>query len=217
MHHVPLLLVRHGTDLRRFTPREPETPRTDAVPLIVSVGRLVEKKGFDDLLAAIAVLRGRGYELRCRIYGDGPAREALEAQRDANGLTGCVEFAGACTQDDLARVYREANVFALTPFVADDGDRDGIPNAIVEAMASGLPVVTTDAGGITELVVDDVSGLVAVPRDIGMIASDIARLIDDPGLSDRLRQGALEAVADYDIDAAAAALVELFTVPETTP
>ena len=180
--HPRLRLIHHGVELDRFVP----APRTVAAPPvgIVSVGRLVEKKGFPDLLHACAELKrsraGSAPPFRLRIYGDGPLRAELTALRDRLGLSGEVELVGERAGEEILRAYQEADVFALTPSVTADGDRDGVPNVVVEAMACGLPVVTTDAGGIAEAVRHGVTGLVAAPRDVRMLARHLAELVDDP-------------------------------------
>ena len=91
-----------------------------------------------------------------------------------------VELVGERTGDEVLRAYQRADIFALTPCVTDDGDRDGVPNVVVEAMACGLPVVTTDAGGIPEAVRHGVNGLVAAPRDVGTLVGHLGELIADP-------------------------------------
>jgi glycosyltransferase involved in cell wall biosynthesis len=180
--HDRLRLIHHGVELDRFVP----APRSDgaAGPVeIVSVGRLVPKKGFPDLLHACQRLKGtatRGVPFRLRIYGDGPLRSELTVLRDRLGLADEVELVGERTGDEVLRAYQRADIFALTPCVTEDGDRDGVPNVVVEAMACGLPVVTTDAGGIPEAVRHGVNGLVAAPRDVGTLVGHLGELIADP-------------------------------------
>jgi glycosyltransferase involved in cell wall biosynthesis len=177
--HPRLRLVHHGVALERFAP----APRPEAGrPVeILAVGRLVEKKGFPDLLQACRLLRDAGHDgFRLRIHGDGPLRAELVGLRDRLGLQDRVDFLGEADGDRILRAYQRADVFALTPCVTADGDRDGVPNVIVEAMACGLPVVTTDAGGIAEVVRHGTTGLVAAPRDVGTLARHLAELVGDP-------------------------------------
>ena len=170
----------------------------------MSVGRLVEKKGFVDLLHALALLAGDGQGFRCRLYGEGPLLGELTALRDALGLADRVELMGPASSDQIIAALGTADVFVLTPQVTPDGDRDGIPNVLVEAMACGLPVVTTSAGGITELVDNDVNGLVCAPGDVAGIAGALRRLLRDPRLRARLATVARRTVEDgYDVDEAA--------------
>lgn len=207
-------LIHHGVELGRFTPVP--APRRATVG-IVSVGRMVEKKGFADLLQACALLRDRlpgpaaAPAFRLTIYGDGPLREELTALRDRLGLDAEVDFAGECDGDAVLRAYRRADVFALTPCVTADGDRDGVPNVIVEAMACGLPVVATDAGGVGEIVRPDGNGLLAAPGDVEAVAGHLHRLVTDPELRQRLGAAGRRTVEEgYDVEAAAQELALLF-------
>lgn len=205
----PVRVIHHGVDLDRFRPAPAETG--DRVPTLVSVGRLVEKKGYADLLTALAQLASTGTPFRCRIYGDGPLREPLRDLGAALGLQDQVTWAGACSSEQVAAALGEADAFVLTPVHTADGDRDGIPNALVEAMACGLPVVTTSAGGVTELVTDEVDGLVTVPGDVTAIAAAVGRVLADAALRARLGAAARRTVErDYDVDAAAGELERVF-------
>jgi glycosyltransferase involved in cell wall biosynthesis len=115
-------------------------------------------------------------------------------------------------------VFHQADVFALTPVVAADGDRDGVRNVLVEAMACGLPVVTTDAGGISELVLPGSNGLLAPARDVAAIAEHLAVVLDDPALRQQLGVQARRTVeADYDIRDAGRRLRDLFAGVEARP
>jgi glycosyltransferase involved in cell wall biosynthesis len=111
-------------------------------------------------------------------------------------LEGHVTLTGARPRREILAAYREADLFALAPCVLEDGDRDGIPNVIIEAMASGLPVVTTAAGGIPELVTPGVTGLIVEPHDIAGIAANIGRLLDDAALRARLGSAGRAAVEE---------------------
>jgi glycosyltransferase involved in cell wall biosynthesis len=188
-------LIHCGVDLQEFRPPERETPPIPA-PLILSVGRLVEKKGFSDLLAACRRLKDAGRAFRCEIYGDGPLRVELQAEVQELGLGGDVTLAGARTQTELRGAFQRAAVFALTPCVAHDGDRDGIPVAILEAMAFGLPVVSTAVAGVPEAVIHDRTGLLAEPHDIASIAKHLAALLADEPRRRRLGQQARLAVGE---------------------
>ena len=210
--HGKVLLVHHGVDLHEFRPHESDGAAAGA-PLLLSVGRLVEKKGFADLLAACHRLRRSGRRFRCRIYGDGPERSRLLAMLEELDLGQYVTMAGGRPRREIMSAYREADLFALTPFVTDDGDRDGIPNVIIEAMASGLPVVTTAAGGIPELVTPGVDGLVARPHDVQGIAARLAALLDDAALRRRLGLAGRATVAQrFDLRRSAEELATLFGV-----
>ena len=212
-------LIHHGVDLHGFQPasekQEPRSesrPSTDgSPPLILSVGRLVEKKGFPDLLLALARLKERGYRFRCAIYGDGPLHGELAAQIVRLGLDDEVTLAGECAQRELIPVFQRANIFALAPFVTEDGDRDGVPNVLVEAMACGLPVVATAVAGIPELVAHERNGLLVPPQNPEALAGALAALLDDA--AKREQYGAMArytVVESFDLRAAARELAALF-------
>jgi glycosyltransferase involved in cell wall biosynthesis len=183
-----------------FHPAQPRP--TGASPLVLSIGRLVEKKGFGDLLDALRLVKDRGVGFRCVVYGDGPLREELIDAVTRLGLAGDVTFAGARTQRELVDALAAADLFALTPCVTDDGDRDGVATVLLEAMACGLPVVSTAAGGIPEVVIHDQTGLLAEPHDVPAIAEHLAALLADTPR--RLRLGSRarhEMVANFDREA----------------
>jgi glycosyltransferase involved in cell wall biosynthesis len=210
----PVLVIRHGVDLERFAPA-PEH-RTPEVPTVISVGRLVPKKGYADLLRALQLLRRTGARFRFGLYGDGPLWDELVELRDELGLRGCLQLMGARDNDQIVSALRGADVFALTPRVAEDGDRDGIPNVLVEAMACALPVVTTSAGGVTELVEHGVNGLLADPGDVPRVAELIGTLLSDPEQRRRLGAAARRTVErSFDVDSAAREL-ERVLIPEST-
>ncbi|QWZ08030.1 glycosyltransferase family 4 protein [Nocardioides panacis] len=212
----PVRVIHHGVDLRRFAPSGHPAP--GPVPLLVSVGRLVEKKGFPDLLRALRLVKERGLRFQVRVLGDGPLLGELVRLRDELGLTGDVELPGAEDSDAVVRALRDATAFALTPRVLADGDRDGIPNVLVEAMACGLPVVTTTAGGITELVAHDVNGLLAEPGDVPGIADSLARVLTDAGSRTRLGAAARQTVErGYDTDEAASCLERVLRAGAPVP
>jgi glycosyltransferase involved in cell wall biosynthesis len=170
---LPLHVIYHGTDIRRFSPlaRRAEPNR------ILSIGRLVPKKGFDGLIEALRILAQRRVDFTCDIIGDGPLRGALESAAQRAGLAGRVSFQGARLQDDVVDAYRRASLFVLAPVMTEDGDRDGIPNVLVEAMACGLPVVSTRLSGIPELIEDGVEGLLVAPNDPKALATAVERLL----------------------------------------
>ncbi len=188
-----VVLAYHGVDTDRFRP----APHTgaDAAPLrVLAVGRLVAKKGYPVLLNALRQLADGGRTVTCRIAGGGPDRAALTALAGELGLDQVVTFVGACTHQEVAAEFARADVFVQASVVLSDGDRDGIPNALLEAMASGLPVVASAVSGIPEAVDDGVSGLLVAPGDAAGLAGALARLRDDAGLARSLASGARAAV-----------------------
>jgi glycosyltransferase involved in cell wall biosynthesis len=185
-------LVYHGIDLEQFRLRAspPSAEGRKSPPLVLSVGRLVPKKGHEDVIRACALLRDRGIPFQCLIVGCGPLHGELSALIVRLELTDRVLLYGAMTHADLLGLYREADVFVLAPRIAEDGDRDGIPNVIAEAMAIGVPVVATEVSGIPELVRHGASGLLAPCRDPAAIAVAMQRLFDDRALGRRLAERA---------------------------
>lgn len=167
-HHPELL--RHGVDLTRFA----AVPAPGTGPLtLLAVGRLVEKKGFDVLLEALALLEP---SVRLRIVGDGPLRAELAGQVVALGLADRVELLGSRTHADLPALYAGADVVVVPSVVDRHGDRDGLPNVVLEAMASGRPVVASDVAAIPAAVRDGVTGTLVPPRDPVHLAAALAAL-----------------------------------------
>jgi glycosyltransferase involved in cell wall biosynthesis len=199
----------HGVDLRKFTPRA--RPPADEVPLVLSVGRLVQKKGFPDLLRACRILTDKGHALRCMIVGDGPERARLDAVVRELGLGGVVSLPGSASQEELLDVYRRATVFALPCRVLEDGDRDGIPNVLLEAMAVGLPVVATSVAGIGELVRDRYNGLLVRERDADALASALESLLTDRVRREQLARNGRRTVTErFDASVNVRTLARLF-------
>jgi glycosyltransferase involved in cell wall biosynthesis len=177
--------IYHGTDLERF--RFGAHGLADP-PMILSIGRLVKKKGLDHLIAACGLLRDRGRRFQCRIVaGSRDLWNELTTQIRDLGLSSSVVIEGPLDQEEVRKLYPQATVFALPCVIADDGDRDGIPNVLVEAAAAGVPIVSTAVSGITELVVDGDTGCLVPPRDPVALGAAIERLLDSPDLRAGLR------------------------------
>jgi glycosyltransferase involved in cell wall biosynthesis len=179
--------------------------------LIISIGQLWERKGLRYLVEACGVLRDRGADFRCEIVGDGPLRAELEALIQELDLADRVLLTGPQPFPEVVRRYRRASVFVLPCIVTDEGDRDGIPNVILEAMASRLPVVSTAVSGIPEVIHDGETGLVVPQRDPAAIADAVQRLAADPGLAAAIGERANALVrAEFDPDRNVGRLLELF-------
>lgn len=201
-------VLRTGISLSLYPFRLRERPERLG---LISVGRLVEKKGLGDALQAVARLVGEGLALGYDIIGDGPLRDRLERQAQALGLAGVVRFHGALDQGRLPAWLDRADVLLAPSVTASDGDQEGIPNVLKEAMAAGLPVVSTRHSGIPELVEHGVTGLLAEEHDPAGLAGCLRRLIEEPGLWQPLTQAARERVErDYDIERQNDMLVELY-------
>ena len=202
--------VYHGLDLAPFRGPSSHTPEP-AEAVILSVARLVEKKGLDDLLAAVHILRLRGRRLRLEIIGTGPLRERLKAQATHLGLDDRVRLLGAQPYEAVCLAYRRASVFALPCRVAADGDRDGIPNVLLEAVASGVPVVSTPVSGVPELIECDRSGLLVEPNNPAMLADALDRILESPELRARLTEAARAKLdPHFSLDHCSARLLALF-------
>jgi glycosyltransferase involved in cell wall biosynthesis len=170
--------IYNGVDLSRF-PALPAPPAPDP-PLILFVGRAVEKKGVPDLLAALALLRRRGSAARCRIVGGGPLEASLRQQVADLGLVEAADFVEAASQEDVIGIHLPAASASVVPcIVASDGDRDGLPTTLLEAMARGVPVVSTRLPGIPEAVPDGTAGLLCDPGDVEGLAAAIQATLDD--------------------------------------
>jgi glycosyltransferase involved in cell wall biosynthesis len=220
-------LVYHGLDLARYQPvqhpasterhadaeRLPDGERSPVrqPPLLLSVGRLTEKKGFTYLIAACKELKEQGYEFECHIVGEGPLRADLEAQIARLDLEDTLILCGALPHKAVIDKYRQAILFVLPCIVAQDGDRDGIPNVLIEAMAMQIPVVSTDHSSIPELVQTSVTGLLVPPKDKQALAEALAHLLDDQSLCQEMGQrGRQKVLKDFDVDRNVRRLYDLF-------
>ncbi|UZG45803.1 glycosyltransferase [Caldimonas thermodepolymerans] len=205
--HERLRIVHCGV-----TPAEiPFRPDGREPGLILAVGRLDEIKGFRHLVDACVLLQAWGVPFQCLVIGEGRLRGALEQQIAAHGLQERVHLPGACRQEEVREHLYRASVFALPSVVTDRGDRDGIPVALMEAMASGAPVVSTRVSGIPELVEHEVSGLLVPPGDAESLARALQRLLTEPALGARLAHHARQTVErDFDVAKEARKLYEAF-------
>lgn len=200
----------NGIDLSAFQPSGPE----NRVPgRILAVGRLVEKKGFFDLIKACATLAQRGVDFDCRIIGDGPLHHALAHHIEGLGLAEKVRLLGPMPQEDLTRALGEASVVTLPCIVTADGDRDGLPTVLLEAMAKGLPVVTTTVTGGPEIVVEGETGLLVPPGQPEALATALQTVIGDPARAVTMgHAGRLRAEAIFDLRASSRELARLFAM-----
>jgi glycosyltransferase involved in cell wall biosynthesis len=180
--------IYNGLDLAEFGRADfSSTP-----PLIIGVGRLIPKKGFGDLIRACALLVERGKAFRCEIIGEGPLKDELRRQIDELCLGNNVELIGAKAQTQLRRRLAAANVFVLPSVIDPDGGMDNLPTVIMEAMATGLPVVSTNIGGIPEMVVENETGFLVQPGDVAAMADAIEKAINDSSSAARLGESGYE-------------------------
>lgn len=206
-------LVYHGLDIEQFKPG-PNKANPETVQ-ILAVGRFVEKKGFHFLVEACQRLKQRGHRFQCRILGEpGDSLEPLMAQVEKFGLREIVSLEGPVTHEALATLYRQAHIFALPCQVLDNGDRDGIPNVLMEAMASGLAVVSSKISGIPELIDDQINGWLVPEKDVNALAAALESLILSPELRHRLGENARAKICqDFDARQTNHRLLRLFRGP----
>lgn len=220
----------HGIALERFAvPRAPSR----GAPVITACGTLFARKGFIDLVQACGILKRRGRRFRCVIIGEGPQRRGLEALIAAEGVKDEVTLTGALPQTEVVRWYSQSYLFvlpclawtlrighhtgvlvkALEAWFEGKGSvlKDGIPNALVEAMAMGIPVISTRIAGIPELVRHEENGMLVPPEDPARLAEAMDRLLLDPQLGKRLgERGAADVRARFDRRKNVEALAEIF-------
>jgi glycosyltransferase involved in cell wall biosynthesis len=202
-------IVHLGVDTERFRP--PDNVEARIPVRILCIGRLIEKKGQQVLVDACKELAERGIDFRCQIVGEGPLRAELESRITRYGLQDRVTLAGALTQESVLKLNQESDIFALPAVVARSGDQDGMPVVLLEAMACGLPVVTTPIAGIPDLVQDGVNGLLVGQRDVTGLADALQRLAEDAGLRVRLGQAARQTILqEFQIQHNASKLVRIF-------
>jgi len=193
-----LAVVRCGVS---FSPRSGPLRPPVGVFKIASLGRMVEKKGFDVLIEAVALLRKSGVRVELCIAGDGPLLSNMELLAQAAcGLEG-VSFIGSLPHNEVAGWMQQYDAFVLACKQDAQGDMDGIPVVLMEAMSQQVPVVSTRLSGIPELVMHDTTGLLAEPGDAGSLSCQIARLIESPELRQRLvAQAQIHVVQEFGQD-----------------
>jgi colanic acid/amylovoran biosynthesis glycosyltransferase len=174
--------VFNGIDTAGFPPRRREIAR----PRLVSIGRYVEKKGFPDLIAACEILRDRGHGFECLLIGGGPMEATLREQIDRSGLVDQVRLLGPKPQAEVRELLATADLFVLPCIEEAGGGSDNLPTVIMEAMACGVPVISTPIAGVPEMIASSVDGLLVPPRSPAGLAAAIEQLLADPALAARL-------------------------------
>ncbi len=190
--------IPHGLELEKYSPTK---QHVNGRPLILSVGQLKERKGFIQLIQACGQLKDMGYRLDCQIVGRGPQQVELQRLIVELALQDTVTLAGALPHDQVIEKYRRAALFVLPCIQTAEGDVDGIPNVLAEAMASQVPVVSTDISAIPELVKNHENGLLVPQQDVPALAEAIAHLLDQPDLRGELgRNGRKTVLQTFDVE-----------------
>ncbi len=200
--------IYNGLNLADF----PYRPPVDRSPLIIGIGRLVEKKGFSDLIAACRILTDRGRAFECQIVGGGLLRGELAKQIKASHLDERVTLLGPRSREEVIQRVGKAAVMAAPCVISESGNRDGLPTVLLESMALGTPCISTDVTGIPELVRHEQTGLLARQNDPASLADALERLLDDQRLAGELAANARRLIEDeFDIERNTPVMREIFT------
>jgi glycosyltransferase involved in cell wall biosynthesis len=201
-------VIHNGVDVAGFKPdgrrrREPDH--------ILAVGRLVPKKGFGDLLDACRIMKDRGISFKCLIAGDGLEAESLRSKQERLDLGIEVEFLGPKNQKEVIKLMQRSTLLCLPCTVDDDGNRDALPTVILEAMACGLPVVSTNISGIPEMVDSDVDGVLVEPDDPDALSKQLIRLLSSSELRRKFTSNGLKKVASkFDLQRNVDSLLKMY-------
>jgi glycosyltransferase involved in cell wall biosynthesis len=202
-------LVHCGIDVQKFSLTRGRSPNNQ--PVILSVGRLVEKKGYVYLIKACKLLVAQGYDFRCVIVGSGPQETFLKRMVIENHLSDHVIFSGAVFQEDLKKIFITSDIFVLPCIIAKDKDMDGIPVSLMEAMSMEIPPISTSISGIPELIEDLKTGLTVPPRDEKTLARAIGKLIEDEELRVKLgKAGRNKVIESFEIKKNTIRLYKIF-------
>ena len=199
--------IYNGIDLSRF----PTAASNREIPAIVSIGRLIEKKGFTDLISACGILKSRGHRFVCKIIGEGPLQGALQSQIDKESLQSCVQLAGPQTQSQIVARLADATLFVLPCVREEGGGMDNLPTVIMEAMAAGLPIISTPLAGIPEMVEEERSGKLIPEHDPAAICAAMEYFINDRSLAQKFGEHGREiALEKFSIEGSVRLLRKLF-------
>ncbi|RLM30002.1 colanic acid biosynthesis glycosyltransferase WcaL [Brenneria salicis ATCC 15712 = DSM 30166] len=202
-----LVRLYNGVDLQQF----PYSPPVANTRRILAVGRLVRKKGFDVLIKALALLKQRGLDFHCTLIGNGDLLAPLQQQIDTLKLHDHMTLAGAKPQPEVIAEMQQAAMLVVPSVISDDGDRDGLPTVLLEAMALGTPVISTTVAGIPEVVINQKTGLCIPPHDPQALADAIASLLANDEQRISLSHNARALIsAEYDINRNASQLRDIF-------
>ena len=202
-----IFLNYHGIDFDTL----PEVHKNIDGNLIFSIGRLCEQKGFPYLIEACAILRDQGYQFKCIIIGEGPDRKALTAQIELLGLQKFVFLSGMKPQSYIFEMFNKARMFVLPCVISRNGDRDGIPNVMIEALALRTPVISTTVSGVPEIIINNITGIAVEPRNAQQVAEAIIELLNNPDAAKTFVKNGRDLVEEkFDIKKNIKELVEIF-------
>jgi len=200
-------VIYHGVDMERFTPRVMAKQDID----ILCIGNFVEKKGLFNLIEACGLVKKEGFEFKCSIIGKGPQKNELLSMIKERGLEEYIQILKEYCHEELLSIYSKSKIFVLPSVIANNGDRDGIPNVLAEAMAMELPVISTDLPNITELIENGETGLLIPSKNPEKLAQAIKTLLVNDALRRRLGKNAREKIVkDFDISKHIQRIAELF-------
>ncbi|GMQ88577.1 MAG: colanic acid biosynthesis glycosyltransferase WcaL [Gammaproteobacteria bacterium] len=203
-------VLHSGIDCSRFRFAERSKNREDAVR-VLSIGRFVEKKGWSYAIDAVANVLSAGRNIKYTIIGDGGLRDKVKQKIADRHIGSSVALSGWCEHDEITRLLDESHILLAPSVTADDGDQEGIPNVLKEAMAMGLPVLSTFHSGIPELVEDGVTGYLVPERDVDALTERLISLCDHPEQWAKMgRQARKKIDAEFDTDKINIELDELY-------
>jgi colanic acid/amylovoran biosynthesis glycosyltransferase len=199
--------VYNGIDLAQFTPAEPGVQPVR----IISVGRLIPKKGYGDLIEACGLLYKQGLDFRCTIIGGGPEHLPLRQLIEARSLDQMIELVGPKSQTEIVELLAQSQIFVFPARRDEAGDQDNLPTVLIEAMAGGLPIVTSSLAGIPEIITDQINGILVPQRAPEALASAIRSLLLDPKKREKLGASGLSTAREkFSLAATVQELIAIF-------
>ncbi len=211
----------HGLDIKKFnftedsisipSPIHLDNVNKNKVKIILAIGRLVEQKGFEYLIKACDILNRKNVNFQCILVGEGPLRKELENLRNKLGLKQYIQMPGSVDQEQIKKYFKKTAVFVVPSVIARNGDRDGIPNVLLEALAMGAPVIATKVSGIPEVIIHNKTGILVEPRNESALSTAISRMLIGQFPADNFRQnGRKMVIKKFDIDKNVEALISIF-------
>jgi colanic acid/amylovoran biosynthesis glycosyltransferase len=199
--------VYNGLNLDQFFPANSRSLPTR----VISVGRLIPKKGYPELIEACSILRQQGFDFHCQIVGGGPEHLPLRQLIEARGLSNTIELSGPKSQTEIVELLAQSQIFVFPARQDETGDRDNLPTVLIEAMASGLPVVASRLAGIPEIISDQSNGILVAPDDPEALAGAIRSLLVDPQKGQRLGAAGLKVAREkFSLGDTVRELIEIF-------